>query len=506
MSSRQLRVLPFLILLGVACGSEDNMDGMQAGSGAGAAGIGMPTAGTSAPAAGMTGGTMAPTGGTGGSAGVAGAMAGVGGVGATGGTTGGMGGAAGDGMMPGDCEGFPMEGLVYSPGGDVLPNTCMPFHPTTNNPYAVRCVDAWPWYETGFPGDNFCILPPPPDKGLQYGVHPQGLDWFAQVSTGDMSGYERANISDDFIMQPADEGEFNYATSASNTEPQNYYRHSARMRSGSHHMIVANIESSQALETWGPGAPVGLNAGTDGLPGAQRPDENTPKSLEKPAEDAGYYAIFSSGKTIIFDMHHFNATDAEILKEAWTNIWFEDDATKLVSGLNGLDLTQTFFLAVQPNTTVDLHYSFNVTEPVRIVTLFGHRHAWTTNFSAWVVDGSETEILYQSFDWYDEPTYRYDSLTENPVPDHSLLSDGAATGIRVLQPGQVLHYNCRIQYTAERGVKVDAPVTPMQNGTLGFANEAFTAEMCILFGSTAEGTLGRVAANASPLPAFATAQ
>jgi hypothetical protein len=39
------------------------------------------------------------------------------------------------------CRGFDLEGAKYSPGGDVLPNKCEPFHPTTNNPYAVRCID-----------------------------------------------------------------------------------------------------------------------------------------------------------------------------------------------------------------------------------------------------------------------------------------------------------------------------------------------------------------------------
>src|SRR5689334_9444319 len=58
-------------------------------------------------------------------------------------------GSADAGPAPlGECEGFKLEGLLYSPGGDVLPNTCKPFDPTTNNPYAVRCVDAWPDYHT----------------------------------------------------------------------------------------------------------------------------------------------------------------------------------------------------------------------------------------------------------------------------------------------------------------------------------------------------------------------
>ena len=101
-------------------------------------------------------------------------------------------GGTGANTDPASCRGFSFDNLVYSPGGSVLPNTCMPFHPTTNNPYAVRCVDVWPWYKTQYPGDEFCILPPPPDKGIGYGVHPQGKKWFDQVSTGDMSGYDNS--------------------------------------------------------------------------------------------------------------------------------------------------------------------------------------------------------------------------------------------------------------------------------------------------------------------------
>ena len=65
-----------------------------------------------------------------------------------------------------ECRGFSFEDLVHSPGSDVLPNICEAFHPTLNNPYAVRCVDVWPWFQTDYPGDEFCILPPPPHKGI----------------------------------------------------------------------------------------------------------------------------------------------------------------------------------------------------------------------------------------------------------------------------------------------------------------------------------------------------
>jgi hypothetical protein len=401
------------------------------------------------------------------------------------------------------CRGFDMTGMLYSPGGQVLPNKCEPYHPTTNNPYAVRCIDAWPWYKTQFPGDQFCILPPPADKGIQYGVHPQGKDYFARVSTGDMSGYD--GLSTEWTMDSGEEEETNYQTSAGNEAAANYYRSYARMRPGSHHMIVSTSSPSATQEVWGPGSPVGLLGGTN-LPGAQRPDENGPKSLAKPEEDSGLYSTLAAKTGITFNMHHFNATDQTILKEAWTNLWWEDDARIEEHGLLGLELLQTVTLSVAPNTVQDLHYSWAISEPVRLVTAFGHRHAWTTNFSSWIENSDgKLDIVYQSFDWFDEPTYRYDSMTMNPEPAPDKRSDGATSGLLVLQPGQKLHFNCHIEYTDERAEQEGAP-RPDEIGTLHFANEAFTAEMCILFGSTAAVQLPTPNVDNSKLPDFAATQ
>jgi hypothetical protein len=397
------------------------------------------------------------------------------------------------------CRGFDFEKLIYSPGGSVLPNKCLPFHPTTNNPYAVRCVDVWPWYKTKFKGDQFCILPPPPDKGIQYGVHPQGQKWFEQVSKGDMSGYE--GVSDAWIMADGEEEQANYQTTATNATMNNYYRAYARMRQGSHHMIVSS-QSLQQPESWGPATSTGLGALQ--LPGAQRPDENAPKSLDKPAEDKGLFNRLPANAPVIFNMHHFNATGSPILKEAWTNLWWEEDATIEVRGILGLDLGQTATLAIPPGTTQDLHYSWNISQPTRLVTVFGHRHAWTSNFSSWVEEpGGKLDIIYQSFQWLDEPTYRYDSATQNPVPAPEARSDGATSGIRMLMPGQKLHFNCHIEYTDERAKSEGAP-RPAEIGTLHFANEAFTAEMCILFGSTAGVQMATPQVESTKLPDFAT--
>ncbi|HKU40417.1 MAG TPA: hypothetical protein VJR89_19785 [Polyangiales bacterium] len=407
-----------------------------------------------------------------------------------------------------DCEGFKLEGLMYSPGGTVLPNKCMPFHATKNNPYAVRCVDAWPWYKTKFPGDDFCILPPPPDKGVQYGVHPQGAKWFEAVSKGDMSGYE--GLSDEWLMKDGEEESANYNTVATNAMQANYYRSYARMRPGSHHMIVNSDMNAPGDNKWLPVSPGGLLegaaglAGALGLPGSQRPDENRPPSLDKPAEDKGLFRVLPANAKVTFNMHHFNASGQQILKEAWTNLWWEQDATVQVQGLRGLDVGQVLTMSIPPGATQDLHYSWNITQPVRLLEAFGHRHAWTTNFSAWVenADG-KTDIVYQSFQWLDEPTYRYDSLTKNPPPAPEMRADGASSGVRMLMPGQKLHFNCHIEFTPERAVTAKAPM-PAEIGTLRFANEAFTGEMCILFGSTAAVAMPAPVADTSKLPDFAT--
>ncbi|MDD9943162.1 MAG: hypothetical protein OXU20_19125 [Myxococcales bacterium] len=427
--------------------------------------------------------------------------------------------APGTGMVPGetpaeagqpmvencDKEGLPMDGsLKYSPGGDILPHPCMDFHPTLNNPYAVRCIDAWPDYDSGYPGDELCILPPEPDKGIQIGIHPQGQSWYDEVSQGDMSGYQ--NVPEDYLIPVGAEAERNYRTKANNSQSFNFYRSATRMRSGSHHLIVSGAANGTGMtEGWVTGnVAEGLFGGVS-LPGAQRVDENVPVSLEKPPEDAevGLYTSFGANSVVTYNMHYFNSTDEVLMREVWQNYWFEEDARTRVAPMFGLSFGQVASTFAQPEQTVDDHYVFNIGSNIRLIMLFGHAHAWTTNMSAWLEQGDGTDlVLYQSFDWFDKPTYRYDSVAVNPTPDHEKLIDGGHTGIVQMKAGDKLHFNCHMEYTAERAAEVDSPVQPSTNGPLRFANRAYKGEMCILFGSTTR-FLGTPAVSNSPVPDFA---
>jgi hypothetical protein len=411
--------------------------------------------------------------------------------------------------IPDSCMAFPLVGLQYSPGGDVLPNKCAKWHPTWNNPYAIRCIDAIPAYDTGFPGDEYCILPPPPDKGLQVGFYPHGdvEAYWAKMWAGDFSAYQ--NPPPDFVLEPGGEITENYRGHSSNPEQHNYYRTYFRMRTGSHHNIIT-MHTSDQPDGWLPGAELpGLldpGAGTllGVLGGQQRPDDSTPVTFEKPPEDAGLYLVWPAKPSLIFNLHHFNSSDQAVLREGWSNIWWEEDAQIRVSWYMGLEPGQVVFLDLTPEGTADLHYYWPISGPYRLLRVFGHRHAWTTNFSSWIKRaGGAEELIYQSYDWYDMPTYRYDSAVQNPPLDPVARVDGATSGVIELEAGDELHFNCHIEYTAERSQIVGAPVMPQQQGNLRFANEAYRGEMCIQFGNVTGGSLGLPLASTVAPPDFA---
>jgi hypothetical protein len=409
------------------------------------------------------------------------------------------------GGIPEDCRGFSFENLLYSPGGSVLPNKCQPFHPTLNNPYAVRCIDAWPWYKTPYRGDEYCILPPPPDKGMQIGFHPQGDKYWEQISKQDLSGYKAPPA--EWLVKAGGEETRTYHAPSPNTEPRKYYRTYFRMRTGSHHNIISMHNSSTPpgwQQNFGEALPAFFDpsAGpvTGVLGGQERPDDNTPVTLDRPAEDTGMYTTFAAKANVYYNTHFFNTGRDATLKEGWVNIWFEEEGSVYTYYFMGLDIGQVIGMSIPPNQTRDLHYAFTPTGPTRIVRFFGHRHVWTTNFSSWIErkDG-KVETIYQSYDWMDMPTFRYDSVVKNPVPDVARQIDGASSGILTLNVGDKLHFNCHIEYTDARAKEEGAP-SPRTNGNLRFANQALTAEMCIAFGTVTGSSIGLPAVARTPIP------
>jgi hypothetical protein len=358
-------------------------------------------------------------------------------------------------QVPESCKGFEVLGLKESPGGAVLPNKCAPFHGTYNNPYAIRCIDADPTFKTNYPGDEYCILPPPAALGTQVHVGPEDY-----------------NNPGPFEFPAGQEINTYYYINASNDADQFYYRVNWRMRPGSHHMIISLMDNDRADGWAGSGeARTDLGVGGTNFGGAQRPDVDRPQgTLDIPPENVGLGGEIKAHQQFSFNLHHMNQWEYPILREAWVNIWYmpESEVTKKMQGLTGFG--NPLDVAVAPGESAELEYACDVTQPTRIISLLGHRHVSTDRFAAWIERANGDKVdAYESFKWEDIPTYQYDSVSMNPVPNVEKRIDGASSGTLELSPGDSLHFECDIHN--------------QQDQTLRFANELYTGEMCILFGS-----------------------
>jgi hypothetical protein len=390
-----------------------------------------------------------------------------------------------DGKIVAACRGFAFDGLRYSPGGSVLPNTCAPFNRWTNNPYAVRCIDGLPNYKTPFPGDDHCILPPPPELGFQVGVHPGGnVTYWDKLWAGDNSIYADSASAAGYEVAAGGEVVQNYdAVLKGPTNSQFFYRVQFRGRYGSHHGMVRFTASTVSKDAW-------QNNGNLSFDGAeiitpQNVITDVPQSTLdiSPEEDGIGFPIAATG--VFFNLHHFNTSDKPILREIWVNAWYvaADKVTRQAQYF-----TSSAAVNYPPGMVIDNTSSVRATSKTQILSLFGHRHGWTTRFSAWVVrSGSTTqELVYDSYDWNEMPTFAYNSTTKNEPPG-TPSKDGATSGSLVLQAGDTLGFNCHAETTQKRA---DELGVPMPTTTLRTANEAFTGEMCIVNGHTVGGTLG----------------
>lgn len=357
--------------------------------------------------------------------------------------------------LPASCKGFEVLGLKNSPGGDVLPNTCARFDGTYNNPYAIRCVDADPSYKTPFTGDGYCILPPPAELGTQVHVGPDSYD-----------------DPGEFALAPNAEVNTTYYINSGNTDARYYYRTNWRMRPGSHHMIITVSDADHA-DGWASqvGGGLGVGGGGRNFGGSQRVDQDRPQgTLDVPPENQGIGAQLSALQQFAFNLHHINTTDKPVLREVWVNIWYMDekDVTQKMQGLSASG--SPVDVSIPAHQETDLQYKCSVTGDSRIITMLGHRHAHTDRFGVWVKKATgEMSDAYESFKWEDMPTYQYDSVSTNPTPDVANKQDGASSGELELHAGDELYFECDINNDLDQPLK--------------FANETFTGEMCILFGS-----------------------
>jgi hypothetical protein len=384
------------------------------------------------------------------------------------------------GRITAQCQGMKLVGMKYSPGGDTLPNKCAPFHVRDNNPYAVRCIDAMPDFHTPFPGDEYCVLPPPPELGFQVGVHPGGnRAYWEKMWAGEYSFYEDEELTAPYVVPSGGETLQNYDIDFKGPSDEHYYyRRYFRGRYGSHHG-TATFAGSPLTEGWQDNGDVfaGLGGGSE-LVTVQNAYTDIPQNtLEISAEEEGIGVKLTPNSGIRLNLHHFNATDAPLLRENWINAWYlpKELVTRPAFGIYA-DSPIEYPIGIE----MDNEGKVRATGETQVLSLMGHRHAWTPRFHAWVVRANgDQELVYDSNNWFDMPTFSYNSSAQNPEPGQGV--DGASSGPLALHAGDEIHFNCHVNTTEERAKQLDAK---LPKDTLLWANEAFTGEMCLLMGQT----------------------
>ena len=355
--------------------------------------------------------------------------------------------------VPGQCQGFEVLGLKNSPGGSTLPNTCMPFDAQKNNPYAIRCIDADPNYKSGFPGDEFCILPPPENLGTQVRVGPESYQAPGKFTLA--AGMETTEY---------------YNINASNTTARYYYRANWRMRPGGHHVLIS-MPARDIADGWTLTGDMGseFGGGAKSFGGSQRPVVDRPQgTLEIPAENQGLGQQLPVNQQFSFNLHHINTTNNPILREVWVNVWYMEDKDVTAPMSTFAATGNPADMNIAPRRAVKLEYKCAAGGDARLISMYGHDHAHNERFGVWLVRaGGGMQPVYESFHWEDIPVYQFDSVSMNPTADIAQKVDGAFSGQLTLKAGDEIHFQCEVNNTSDQ--------------TLGFRNETFTGEMCILF-------------------------
>lgn len=331
-------------------------------------------------------------------------------------------------------------GTVPATTPTTAPTTTPTAVPTTSTPSTaaptVVCGDTHGMYQ----GDEYCILPPPEGQGFQ-------IHWGP-------SDYDDPDELAKYVINPGQEENIFVPETSGNTTQVYYYKRQYRMRPGSHHMIISEGSTNNPF------------AGGRRLGGSQNESRDNPEGTPAP-ENQGIGIPLAANDPLTLNLHHFNDGDTPLLKESWINFWYVDPST----------VTQTanelYLFAAGQSVPPGGHVVFTgkqaITNQARILSMYGHRHASTVRFTAYLTHAGTKTPIYQDFNWEEPSVFEFNSTTTNPPADPTMKVAGAYSGDLNLVPGDELDWECEVENTTSMTI------------TYG-QNEALNSEMCILIG------------------------
>ncbi|MEY4579479.1 MAG: hypothetical protein RL701_4182, partial [Pseudomonadota bacterium] len=294
-----------------------------------------------------------------------------------------------------------------------------------------------------------------------------------QIHVGPKDYTDKAEVAK-FIMKPGAESSQCYTFHTPNTAEVYYQTFELSGRAGTHHII--NTMYNTEMPDGGFGACADPGTGTNGniidnLPGASKAymqrgivaPENVHIGRKIPAKAASQA-----------DMHYYNFTDHDIIREFWMNIYFakKEDITETgaqIRAMGGITWQGPFGIA--PGTNQLYKYE---TAPIvgngRIMALLGHYHSHGTHFTASIRRKASgmVEKVFEMYDYQDPAQFEFDSVSKNPM--FTATAAGAVSGLLDVKAGDVLMWDCQIVNDS--------------NVTLTYVNEVKTGEMCNLWGSS----------------------
>lgn len=295
---------------------------------------------------------------------------------------------------------------------------------------------------TGYAGDENCILPPPPDQGFQVHVGPTDYD----------------NPEADYLMQPSDENTPGFQVISPNDTDVFFFYRQFRMRPTAHHVILT-VPNDTGTPTSALDVIAGRRIGTANV------SQDYPAGGQIAPEDRSVGLPLAPHTPININFHAINTDDQPQLRELWVNFWYRDPAEvtqPAIEWFNGVDIG----LSIAPRETKTLSYTCSVQGDGRLLWLYGHRHANNVRFTATRVRGTQRDVIYDGNNWEEPLLLEYSSIVENRAPDLAAGVEGGWNGILDLLNGDTIEWTC--------------DVVNQTDGTLRFTNNTFTGEMCII--------------------------
>jgi hypothetical protein len=286
--------------------------------------------------------------------------------------------------------------------------------------------------KTQYPGDEYCINAPPPDKGFQLHLGPTQYD----------------NPEAKYMLQPGEENVVNMTATSGNDKDVYYYYRQYRMRPGSHHVIIS--------------------VGGRRIGGVQNLARDEPNNGVIAPEDQDVGLTLAAKSQMSANMHFYNFTEKPMVRELWANYWYKDAGSVKEPAIQAFSMTGV--TAAVAHSHVVVGASCPVTGTGRALGLYGHRHLNNVRFSIWHTTGGKRDLVFEDYDSANPGAIEFNSLAMNPAPNPMTKTMGGTSGMLNLKQGDTLDFECEI-------------VNDTDKNFFG-ANEAEDDEMCILIGDT----------------------